>query len=655
MTENVPLSETTDDKKLRPKQIGCLCLALGLAALLVSAAVYFFVLRSVPLKISKETTYVTQPLKPGGKHVDYLAAWEQEFSPKDIATDENGYRLIVKHLGMTSDALPFQSPLICQKLGLPDTSQPDMKLEEPYPFLSAYVESDAFDPKLVEMLREPSDGFEGFEDQREPLDILYDRLGTPWTLDDLPMMETWLKENSPAIDLIGEAAAKPTFHIPLTPATTGPLIGMFVPELPRLRNFARVLCTRARYRIATGDIDGAINDIVACKRLGRHIGHGGTLVQLLVGVAVEGMADSIRIAGSLDHPPTRKQLERLVDEWNQLPPRVKIEKPLLFERYSTLDTLQFIAGNRQVLADMQLPVNVSLHAGLDWNVIAQRVNQHYGALPGGGGVPQPAPNPMAIISLQARSEMIGDAFSAYCLPAADATVEALRRATCTDRLHHIALAMLLYERDHETLPPAFTAEADGKRLHSCQVLLLPYLGQKGLYDKIHLDEPWNSDHNRQFHNEAIPFYQCPSEQLAPGHTTYSVVVGPDMPFDADQGKPLSHFGANMILVVEIPQAACWMDPSHYVSQAAAERGIGEGTSLGSQHPGGLNAAFRDGSARFLSETIDLGLLKRTTAGNGRSRSMSRSPDSGLPLPAQPFGVRGLVIAFFQQTCSNWGA
>lgn len=619
MPDERPVPATTDDKKLRPRQIGCVCLALGLATLLVSAAVYFFLLRSVPLKISKETTYVTQPLKAGGKQVDYLAAWEQEFYPEDIATDENGYRLIIKHLGMTPDALPFQSPLIRQKLGLPDTSQPDMTLEDSYAFLTTYVESDDFDLKAFETLRKrwADEVLEDFEDQREPAAVLYDRLSAPWTLDELPMMETWLKENSPAIDLIGEAAAKPTFHIPFTPATAGPLIGMFVPELPRLRNFARVLCTRARYRIATGDIDGAINDIIACKRLGRHIGHGGTLVQMLVGIAVEGMADSTGIVGSLEHPPTKEQLERLVDEWNQLPPRVKIERPLLFERYSTLDTLQFIAGSRQVLAEMQLSVSVPPYVGLDWNVIAQRVNLHYDALPAGGGVPQPAPDPMAIISLQARSEMVGDAFSAFNLSAPDATLEALRRTTCTDRLHRITLAMLLYERDHGTLPPAITVGADGKRLHSWRVVLLPYIGQQALYGKIRLDEPWDSEHNRQFHEEAVPFYQCPSEELGPGHTTYSVVVGPDMPFDAGQGKTLATFGpksANMILVVEIPEATCWMDPTHHVSQAAAERGIGEGTALGSQHPGGVNAAFRDGSARFLPETINLDLLSELLQG-----------------------------------------
>ena len=31
--------------------------------------------------------------------VDYMAAWEKETYPENMATDENGYRLIVQHLG----------------------------------------------------------------------------------------------------------------------------------------------------------------------------------------------------------------------------------------------------------------------------------------------------------------------------------------------------------------------------------------------------------------------------------------------------------------------------------------------------------------------------------------------------------------------------
>jgi hypothetical protein len=50
------------------------------------------------------------------------------------------------------------------------------------------------------------------------------------------------------------------------------------------------LSARANYRTATGDIDGAIDDLVACERFGCHIGPGGFLVQMLVGIAIEGIA-----------------------------------------------------------------------------------------------------------------------------------------------------------------------------------------------------------------------------------------------------------------------------------------------------------------------------------------------------------------------------
>ena len=182
--------------------------------------------------------------------------------------------------------------------------------------------------------------------------------------------------------------------------------------------------------------------------------------------------------------------------------------------------------------------------------------------------------------------------------------------------------MLLYESDHGMLPPAYTADADGNPLHSWRVVLLPYLGQQSLYDKIRLDEPWNSEHNQKFHGEAVAFYQCPSATLSPGQTTYSVVVGPDMPFEGAEGKKLADFGpksATMILVVERTQPVCWMDPTQDVSQGVADVGIdvndGLGGEIASPHPGGANFGLRSGGCHFLSAVIDLdvfeGLLRGT--------------------------------------------
>ncbi|MHB9078993.1 MAG: DUF1559 family PulG-like putative transporter [Pirellulaceae bacterium] len=76
----------------------------------------------------------------------------------------------------------------------------------------------------------------------------------------------------------------------------------------------------------------------------------------------------------------------------------------------------------------------------------------------------------------------------------------------------------MYQHEHGTLPPAYTVNAEGQPLHSWRVLLLPYLGQQELYGKLRLDEPWDSEHNRQFQDAAPNIYQCPSAKLQPSPT-----------------------------------------------------------------------------------------------------------------------------------------
>jgi hypothetical protein len=344
-----------------------------LVVLLLTTA-YLCLFRSVPLRISKETTYITEPLKSNGKEVDYFAAWEQATYPEDLATPKNGYRLLVKRLGFASDLEPQSCEQVRTKLGLTATNlESDLTFQEPYGAIVEYIDGEDFDESLIDRLtnkEEPSesnvsdegdsdvlattedpedqgwddeeyyDEFEYGEDESwpvDPRDVLDDRMRRPWTLDDLPFMEAWLKNNDPAIDLIVEAVSKPTFHIPLAIDDENQLL-LSVPlqEVARARSFARMLSARANYRIGTGDIDGAIQDILACNQLGRHMGHQGYVIPLLVGIASEGIADGIGIAGSLEHVPTKEQLRSLIDGVNRLRPPAAFESVLLAERYITL-------------------------------------------------------------------------------------------------------------------------------------------------------------------------------------------------------------------------------------------------------------------------------------------------------------------------------
>ena len=187
-----------------------------------------------------------------------------------------------------------------------------------------------------------------------------------------------------------------------------------------------------------------------------------------------------------------------------------------------------------------------------------------------------------------RSRRVADAVAGLCMPAFQAIREANRRSNCVGNLHRITLAMLIYEREHGTLPPAYTVDADGNPLHSWRVLLLPYLGEEELYGKLRLDEPWDSEHNRQFHDAALAIYQCPSAELAPGQTTYSVVVGENTAFQAGEGKSLDDFGMNLILVVEREQPVCWMDPTSELAESIAFEG--------NQSPGGRRRRDREPSS-----------------------------------------------------------
>ena len=49
---------------------------------------------------------------------------------------------------------------------------------------------------------------------------------------------------------------------------------------------------------------------------------------------------------------------------------------------------------------------------------------------------------------------------------------------------------------------------------SWRVLILPFLDQQALYDQFHLDEPWDSPHNRTLIAKMPAVFRCPAENEA---------------------------------------------------------------------------------------------------------------------------------------------
>lgn len=215
---------------------------------------------------------------------------------------------------------------------------------------------------------------------------------------------------------------------------------------------------------------------------------------------------------------------------------------------------------------------------------------------------------------------VGGAVVALTLPAVQAAREAARRMQCANNIKQIMLAFHNYHDTRDKLPPAFSVDKDGVPLHSWRVLLLPYLDQNGLYEQIRLDEPWDSEHNKQFHDVDVPVFRCPSSDSKPGQCDYSVIVGDETVFKSDPKESnvqtlvdLSDGTSNTICLVERAEPVCWMDPTKEISYKDACNGIAcskkekeknEKAVIGSNHSGGINAGFWDGSVRFILETIN---------------------------------------------------
>jgi hypothetical protein len=185
-------------------------------------------------------------------------------------------------------------------------------------------------------------------------------------------------------------------------------------------------------------------------------------------------------------------------------------------------------------------------------------------------IPTPAPPPSSgtlsiFVKFLALIAIIGLAV-ALLLPAVRTAREPARRNSCLNNLKQIALALSDYEAAHGAYPPAFTVDADGKPLHSWRTLILPYMEQQALYDRIDLTKPWDDPVNEQAYNSMPEVYRCPSDPSATDRnlTNYLAIVTPDSAIRTSDSLAYADLPspAQTLLVIDVgpKQATHWMSP-----------------------------------------------------------------------------------------------
>ena len=105
------------------------------------------------------------------------------------------------------------------------------------------------------------------------------------------LIEKWLNDNEEMLELVIAGSKKPYYWQEYEEdRRVEGMMSIFLPHLSEFRKLARSLRWRAQFRAEQGRYEDAFDDMKACYRFGRHIRGDKTLVEQLVGMAIEALA-----------------------------------------------------------------------------------------------------------------------------------------------------------------------------------------------------------------------------------------------------------------------------------------------------------------------------------------------------------------------------
>lgn len=192
------------------------------------------------------------------------------------------------------------------------------------------------------------------------------------------------------------------------------------------------------------------------------------------------------------------------------------------------------------------------------------------------------------------------------------------RTQSLNNIRNLSIAVQNYAVAHRGLmPPAYTVDAEGNRLHSWRVLLLPYLDQQALFDRIDLSKPWDHPDNAELADPMPWVYAAPDDQGSL-RTSYVALTGPDAAFN-ETPRELQSFGGPTLILTEVPDAdrVHWMQPD----DGGVEFLLGMPQRSDLPHRGAVCVARHDGACQTLSQDIDRQTLEQLISVSGPKESV----------------------------------
>jgi hypothetical protein len=187
-------------------------------------------------------------------------------------------------------------------------------------------------------------------------------------------------------------------------------------------------------------------------------------------------------------------------------------------------------------------------------------------------------------------------------PQCQTPLEASDAAGRAANLRAIGLALHTYNNAFGHLPQPALYDENGAPLLSWRVAVLPYLGQKTLYDRFHLNEPWDGPTNHELLQYVPKVFVIPDVSLKDRNTTYyQLFVGPGAYEPGAKRRTIAAIPdgpSHTIAVVEGGEPVPWTAPQDLPFGPDKPS-----PKLGGPFADGFNAVMFDGSVSFFKKEI----------------------------------------------------
>lgn len=176
-------------------------------------------------------------------------------------------------------------------------------------------------------------------------------------------------------------------------------------------------------------------------------------------------------------------------------------------------------------------------------------------------------------------------------------------------LKQLAMAFERYHQANGCYPKAIYYGPNNVPLYSWRVALLPYLGEKKLYDQFHKDKPWDHEDNRPLLTRMPKLFAHPAQpaESRSQFTCYKLFTGRKAAFHEGRivrKSDLTDGAANTLLLVEHQQLVPWTAPIDVlVPDDPNEVKTKVLPKLGVFNVNTFHAALFDGTIRPLQRTM----------------------------------------------------